>query len=490
MVTAPGFARAVVPSGTTAVVADPHEIANVLGVEGIRSLIDSARGLPLDVFVMAPSCVPATHLETAGASLSAADLVPFYSEPSVLGLAEMMNVPGVLFKDPGVLEKIRSAKNGRVDGHAPGLSGKELSAYIAAGIRSDHESTSAGEALEKIRKGMTVFIREGTAAKNLEALLPLVRAENDGAFAFCTDDRHPADLLEQGHVNYAVRRAVGLGMDPALAVRLATRNPALHFGLRDRGAVAPGALADLVVWDSLEDRFPAIVFKNGKREAERGSYLAGMESIAPVAPSPFHMKPFGPERLRVRADGSPRLRVIGLVPDQIVTRSEWMQPTLVQGTVRSDTDCDVLKIIVAERHRGTGNVGIGFVRGFGLKRGAIGSSVAHDSHNCIVVGTNDEDMAFAAAEIAAMRGGLVAVEGGKVRAALELPVAGLLSNAPLEEVARCVEALNAAAHAMGGALRDPFMQLSFLALPVIPELKITDLGLVDVAAFDLVPLLA
>jgi adenine deaminase len=489
MVAAPQFARAVVPSGTTSVVADPHEIANVLGAAGVRYLIESARGASLDVFVMVPSCVPATTLETAGAELTAADVESLSREPEVIGLAEMMNFPGVLYKDPDVLAKLRSAKHGRVDGHAPGLSGASLSAYIAAGISSDHECTTAGEAAEKVGKGMAVFIREGTAARNLDALLPLVRPENADRFAFCTDDRHPSDLLANGHVNYAVRRAVEKGLDPALAVRLATWNPARHFGLDDRGAVAPGRKADLLIWDDLRDRFPASVYKNGVLVAERGKTAGAFaEGAGARCESTFRMPLPGPDAFRVAAPEGRRMRVIGLVPGQIVTRAEWALPKVEHGGAVSDPDRDLLKIAVIERHRATGRRAVGFVRGFGLRRGAMASSVAHDSHNCIVVGADDADMAAAAAEIARMRGGWVVTAGGRVLASLPLPVAGLLSDEPLDAVARAVESMTRAAAALSCGLSDPFMTLSFLALPVIPELKITDLGLVDVGSFARVEL--
>jgi adenine deaminase len=491
MVTVPQYARAVLPQGTTAVVADPHEIANVLGKEGVRAMLESAAAGPLDVFVMAPSCVPATAMETSGAELSADDIASFYGHPSVLGLAEMMNFPGVLFKDPVVLEKIRGAKNGRVDGHAPGLTGTDLSAYIAAGIRSDHECTTPDEAREKIRKGMCVFIREGTAAKNLEALLPLVGPGNADCFAFCTDDRHPFDLLRQGHMNYLIRRSIELGLDPVLAVRLATRNPALHFGLRDRGAVAPGLLADLAIVDDLKAMTIHSVIKNGRVAAENGTLISGFAPSAGIQAAPtIRVKPFGIERLGINAEERKKLRVMRMIPGQIVTRAEWVEPKIRDGKVVCDLESDVLKIAVLERHRGTGNIGLGMVAGFGLKNGALGSSVAHDSHNLIIVGTNDADMMAAAESLIRMQGGLVAVRSGKVLCELALPVAGLMTSEPLEAVSERLEALKKAARSMGCpvVVADPFMQLSFLALPVIPELKLTDKGLFDVVGFKPVPL--
>ncbi len=490
MVTVSQYARAVIPQGTTAVVIDPHEIANVLGKAGVRAMLDEAGAGLLDVFVMVPSCVPATRMETSGAELSAQDIASFYGHPSVLGLAEMMNFPGVLFKDPVVLEKIRNAKNGRVDGHAPGLTGANLSAYIAAGIGSDHECTTVDEAREKIRKGMCVFIREGTAAKNLETLVPMVRAENADCFAFCTDDRHPFDLLRQGHLNYLIRRSVELGLDPALAVRLATRNPARYFGLRNRGAVAPGYIADLAIVDDLKTIRVRTVLKNGRIAAENGVLDPRFTPAAGIPADPsVRVKPFGADRFEIAAEGSKKLRVIRMIPGQIVSPAEWVIPKTENGRVVSDTGSDVLKIAVLERHRGTGNIGVGMVRGFGLKHGALGSSVAHDSHNLIVVGTNDADMKAAADALVRMQGGLVAVRDGRVLCELALPVAGLMTREPLEAVSERLEALKKTARSMGCvAVEDPFMQLSFLALPVIPELKLTDRGLFDVALFKPVPL--
>jgi len=489
MVTVSQYARAVVPQGTTSAVIDPHEIANVLGREGIRAMMDSAKGGPLDVFVMVPSCVPATGMETSGASLSAEDIASFYPEPTVLGLAEMMNFPGVLFKDPEVLEKIRTAKNGRIDGHAPGLTGRNLSAYIAAGIGSDHECTTVEEAREKIRKGMCVFIREGTAAKNLETLLPLVRAENADRFAFCTDDRHPFDLLRQGHLNYLIRRAVELGLDPVIAVRMATWNPARHFGLRDRGAVAPGFIADLAILDDLRSMKVRMVLKNGQVVAESGVLDPRFVSAVKVEAIPsLRVKSFGIDRFEIKSEGSKKLRAIRMIPNQIVTRTEWILPKTENGRVMSDPESDVLKIAVIERHRATGNVGVGMVRGFGLKRGALGSSVAHDSHNLIVVGTSDADLRTAADALIRMQGGLVAVDKGEVLGELPLPVAGLMTSEPIETVSERLEALKQTARSMGCAVEDPFMQLSFLALPVIPELKLTDRGLFDVVQFKPVSL--
>jgi len=489
MVSVQEYAKAVVPRGTTAVVIDPHEIANVLGTEGIQYMIDSAKELPLSVYVMLPSCVPASPFETSGAVLSAKDLLPFFNEASVLGLAEMMNFPGVLMNVPDVLEKIDMAKNRPIDGHAPGLSGYALSAYISAGIRSDHECTTAEEALEKVRKGMMVFIREGTAAKNLDALLPLVKPENATRFAFCTDDRHPLDLGSQGHMDDIVRKAIQKGLDPVLAIRLASYHPATHFGLHDRGAIAPGFKADFMVLDNLEKISIRQVYSRGKLVAENGQCVDFPFSSRNVPRSlgAFHVKPFHVESLEIPVSKG-KIRVIEIIPGQIVTRMRIEAPRERHGKVVSDPSRDILKMAVVERHKATGNIGLGFVSGFRLQEGAIASSVAHDAHNLIAVGVEDEDIFVALQEVIRLQGGLVVVSKKKVVAALSLPIAGLMSNQSLEKVSQKIEMLKKIAHELGCGLEDPFMQLSFLALPVIPELKLTDRGLVDVSKFEFVPL--
>jgi len=488
------FARAVVPHGTTAVACDPHEIANVLGLDGVRYILDASHrqgsrtplGLPLNVFVMAPSCVPATHMETAGAELTAADIAEILTHDRVLGLAEMMNYPGVLFRVPAVLEKIKAAGDRPVDGHAPGLSGLDLNAYVAAGIRSDHECTDLEEAREKLRRGMHIFIREGTTARNLHSLLPLVAPENARMCHFCTDDRHPDTLLTEGHIDDLVRKAIAWGLDPVMAIQMATVNTADYFRLHNMGAVAPGYRADLLVLDDLKTVQVAQVYAAGVLVADGGRFLPDVSSFSVPIGSSVHVDASALDFTIVAGEGP--ARVIGAIPGQVVTDSLRLEPTVEGGCVVSDPARDLLKIAVVERHHGTGRVGLGLVHGVGLKRGAIASSVAHDSHNLVVIGASDDDMRAAIAAVADMGGGQVAVAGGEVRAACPLPIAGLMSDRPLAEVRDQVQALTVAAHALGCTLPDPLMTMSFLALPVIPALKLTDRGLVDVRKFSLVPL--
>ncbi|MBU1693708.1 MAG: adenine deaminase [Verrucomicrobia bacterium] len=492
MVTAPEFARAVVPRGVTAVVTDPHEIANVLGLDGIRYMLETSEGLPLRVFVMVPSCVPATDMETSGARLTAEDFGLLFQHPRVIGLAEMMNYPGVIHRVPEVLEKLAAAEGHPIDGHAPGLSGRDLAAYIVAGIGSDHECTTLEEAREKRQLGMHIFIRDGTTARNLDALLPLVTPAAAINCSFCTDDRHPADLLREGSINWLVHRAIQKGMDPVTAIRMATLHPARYFGLNKLGAIAPGYWADLVVLDDFEHFRVAQVYQAGQKVAENQMLLAPRARAKPLRlRSSVNVQWQGLDFRVPVPEGQgerPRIRVIGLVPDQILTKSLEEEASVADGAVVADPSSDLLKIAVIERHLASGNVGVGFVRGFGLKTGAIASSVAHDSHNIVVVGASDKDMMAAVKEVARLRGGQAVVENERVLASVPLPIAGLMSDMPLEEVRDRIEAMAKAAHEMGCTLPDPLMTMSFLALPVIPELKLTDKGLVAVTKFQPVPL--
>lgn len=487
LLSVPEYARAVVPLGTTTVIADPHEIANVLGLDGIRYMLDSSRNLPLDIHIMLPSCVPATHLETTGARLNASDLSLLINEERILGVGEMMNFPSVLKGDPGTLEKIAVAGRRVVDGHAPGLSGKHLSAYISVGIRSDHECTSIEEAEEKLRKGMHIMIRESSPARNLKTLLPLVNPKNSRRFSFVSDDRHPIDLVEEGHVDYMVRRAVKMGVDPVVAIQIATINTAEYFKLDNVGAVAPGYQADLIVFDTPSDFKVLKVIKRGEIVAEKGCLVTLLEAPDVHLRSSINIAWLATKDLSIETEGD-KIRVIEVIPDQIVTNEIIEKAAVRNGLAIADPGRDLLKIAVLERHLASGNIGLGFVKGFGLKRGAIASSVAHDSHNLVVVGTNDEDMMCAIEEIIKMRGGLVAVADGKVLSALALEIAGLMSSEPFERVEDRMRELASAAKEMGCRLNRPFMTLSFMALPVIPELKLTDKGLVDVDQFSIVPL--
>ena len=393
------FARAVVPRGTTTVICDPHEIANVLGFDGVQYILDASEGLPLHVYVMVPSCVPATHMETAGAELTAADIVGLMGHERVLGLAEMMNFPGVLYRVPSVLAKIEAAGDRPIDGHAPGLSGMDLNAYVAAGIGSDHECTDLGEAREKMRRGMHIMIREGTTARNLHALLPLVTPANARLCHFCTDDRHPDTLLSEGHIDDVVRKAIAWGLDPVTAIQVATINTAEYFGLRKVGAVAPGYRADLLVLDDLETVQVAQVYAAGRLVAEQGTLLASGTGFPQVPLQPSVHVDLSALDFTIAAGDGPA-RVIGVIPEQVVTNELRLEPTREDGHVVSDPARDILKIAVVERHHQTGNVGLGLVKGVGLKRGAIASSVAHDSHNLVIIGTNDDEMRAAVAAIA------------------------------------------------------------------------------------------
>ncbi len=480
------YARAVVPRGTLAVITDLHEIANVCGLEGIRYVLDCARHLPLELFFMAPSCVPATNMETAGATITPNDIRQLLRWQSCVGLGEVMNFPGVISGDTGVLSKIELARQKVVDGHAPSVKGKDLNAYIAAGIYSDHESVALDEAREKLRQGMWVMIREGSSEKNLDALLPLVTDKTAKRCFFVVDDRSCADLFRDGDIDAVVRKAIRLGLDPVRAIQLATINTAEYFRLNRMGALAPGYLANLIVVGELSHLKIDMVFYRGRLVASEGKPLfpaskTGGQKLADTV----KIRPFGVEALRLPASGETR-PVIEIVPGQIITRKRMERVTVANSVVIPDISRDILKLAVVERHKATGNIGLGMVIGFGMKQGALASSIAHDSHNIIAVGTNDEDIVVAVNEIERLHGGLVVSAKGKVLASLALPIAGLLSEEPLETVVKKLESVEQLAKELGATLPSPFATLSFLALPVIPELRLTDLGLVDVNEFRLI----
>ncbi len=482
------FAKAVVPRGTTTVVADPHEIANCLGLEGIEYMLKASNAVPMDMFFTAPSCVPATHLETSGSELSHVEIAQLLQKERIIALGEMMNFPGVIFSDPEVAAKLDVARkmNVPIDGHAPGLSGDHLCAYISAGIDSDHECTTADEAKEKLALGMWLFLRQGTAEKNLLDLLPAVTPNTMYRCCLVSDDRHPDDLMDLGHLDYSLRTAVDAGLDPVAAIRLATLNPARRFGLHYHGAIAPGRFADLAILEDIQKFKVLKTIFRGKIVAEHGNPL--FESPIDGLPSPrdFNLD-ISSINFEIRADGS-RARVIGTVEDQIVTQNLEMEISSRDGLVQPDLDNDVIKLFVIERHHGTGNIGKGLVKGLGLKRGAIAGSVAHDSHNLIVAGVEDEAMFHAVEAVMKNDGGLCVADASGVISILPLPISGLMSDRPLQEVRKVADQTIKAAKDLGALPANPFMTLSFLALPVIPSLKLTDKGLVDVENFSFVPL--
>lgn len=501
MLAVPEFARVVAAHGTTAVVADPHEFANVMGAEGVSFVLRSAKHAPIDIFVMLSSCVPASPLESAGAELSAEDLHPFLANPWVLGLAEMMNYPGVITGQSEVLAKLEMAAEWVVDGHAPGLVGRDLTAYAAAGIMSDHECVTSAEALEKLRHGLFIMIREGSQTRNLDALLPLVTPMTAEHFMFCTDDKDVRDLLEEGQIDFMIRKAIGHGLDPILAIRLGTYNTARYFGLRDRGAVLPGYRADLAVVDDLKQFRVTHTFHRGllvaqdgrciiepQHEAERRAPLRSSVDVRWIEPSDFLI----PAPAGSSESSPPRIHVIHVLENRIDTERSIERAAVREGCLVADPSRDLAKMVVIERHRASGEIGHGFVKGFGFRsaHGAIASSVAHDAHNIIVVGMSDEDMFAAAVRLVKLRGGLVVASEGKVVAEVPLPIAGLVSDEQAEATADRLRALCRAASDLGCPLEQPFMALSFLSLSVIGKLKLTNLGLIDVERFKVIPLIA
>ena len=479
------YAEAVVPRGVTGIVTDLHEIANVKGIAGIKYILSCAKSLPLNMYFMAPSCVPATHLETAGACLTSDDMRHVLSFAETIGLGEMMNFPGVLFADGQVLAKISASQDKVIDGHAPGLGDKDLNAYISSGITSDHESTKLAEAREKLRKGMYVMIREGSSEKNLEELLPLVTDKTYKRCIFVVDDRSCSDLLNDGDIDAVVRKAIRLGLDPVRAIQLATINTAERFRIPAVGAIAPGYMANIAVLSDLRKFKTEMVFHRGKLVARAGAPLFTPSVCANKQMThTMKVKPFGIEKLKINAD-TWHYPVIEIVPNQIITKSVNEKPKIYDGAIVSDTKRDILKLVVVERHKATGNIGLGLVKGFGIKRGALASSIAHDSHNIVAVGTNDNDLYAAIKKVETLGGGLAVAADGKMLSTLPLPIAGLLSDQPLEQVVKKLEEVEKAAANLGSKLAAPFATLSFLALPVIPELRLTDKGLVDVLQFKI-----
>ena len=473
------FAKAVVPEGTLTVIADPHEISNVFGLHGISFMREACKNIPLQVYMMLPSCVPATQFETSGFDLASYDLSFLIDAPEVLGIAEMMNYPGVLNCNKEVMSKLKLGKSKykKIDGHAPNLSGKDLCAYVASGVMSDHECTTVKEAEEKLGLGMYVMIREGSAAKDLQALIPILKEGNTDRCILVTDDRHPTDL--KGHINDMIRQCVSAGVNPVTAIKAASFNTAKYFGLNNLGAIAPGYKADLLVFDNLEDFKPQIVFKDGQIVAQNGELTVDTEhNEIPKLRGSVNVKWIEHEDFQIPAK-TDTVKAIEIIPGSLLTKATTSKIKIVNGLAEPNIENDVLKITVLERHRATGNIGKGFVKGFGLKSGAIASTVAHDSHNMIVIGTNDADMELAAIELVKSQGGKVVVNNGEVLAKLPLPIAGLMSDKPFDYVLEHCNMLREQVHKIGCKLDDPFMTIAFLSLSVIPELKITDKGVFD-----------
>ena len=490
LLTPSAFARAVLPHGTTSIFIDPHEIANVLGIKGINYMLKATENLPLNVFILVPSCVPATNLETSGASITAEKIAKLLQHPRVVGLAEMMNFPGVINADKTVLGKIMAthATQKVIDGHAPLLTGKMLQAYIGVGIDSDHETTQLNEAIEKLEAGMWLMLRQGTAAKNLLTLLPAVNSFTVHRCLLCCDDKEPTDLQKQGHIDHLIKLAIKAGINPIWAIKMATINCAQRFGIKRLGAIAPGYRADLVLVKNLKDFQIETVIKDGKVIFEKGELKLSLSPyIEPEVTNTVHLKDISPDDFRIFVQGK-KVRVIGLLPDQIITKHLIKEVTKNREEIVADLEQDIIKIAVIERHHATGNIGLGLISGLGLKKGAIASSVSHDSHNIVVAGVNNQDMYIAVKAVEKMQGGFVLVENEMVKAGLALPIAGLISPLSAQEVGFHMKTLCQEAKNLGISLPNPFLTLSFVALPVIPELRLTDKGLVDVNKFEFVGL--
>ncbi|MEC3862383.1 adenine deaminase [Mesobacterium sp. TK19101] len=477
------FDRCVAPRGVTTTICDPHEIANVIGAEGIRYFQQASRHTLMDIRVQLSSCVPSTHMETAGAELLVADLAELMGHPSGIGMAEFMNYPGVIFRDPQAMDKLRLFQGGHIDGHCPLLSGKDLNAYVAAGIRTEHEATTAEEALEKLRKGMRVLIREGSVSKDLHALQPLLTERTAPYMCLCTDDRNPLDIAEFGHLDYMIRELIAQGTPPLAAYRAATLSGAEAFGLKDRGIIAPGKRADIVAIDSLEGCHAQLVLCGGV--VANDAAFAAREWIEPVGRGSVKALKVTAQDFR-HSGNKTETDVIGIIEGKIITRHLFEEIAIEDGDKRPDPARDLVRIAVVERHGRNGNIATGFVRGFGMTSGAIASTVCHDHHNIACVGVDYADMALAANRLSDLEGGFVVTQGGKVLAELALPVAGLMSLASFEEVRDHLVSLRDAAKSLDVVLHEPFLQLAFLALPVIPALKITDRGMVDVTKFEII----
>ena len=490
MTTPENFAKAILPCGTTTCIADPHEIANVAGIFGIEYMINSAKNTEMNILFALPSCVPATHMETSGASLDADKLKELINHPKIVALAEMMNYPGVIFKDPDVMAKIQLAKDARkpIDGHAPNVTGKDLFAYTGAGILSDHECTAPSEAIEKLRLGMHIMIREGTCAKNLDDLFSAINDNTYNRMMWCTDDRHPEDILTHGHVDHIVRKAIKKGLDPIRAIKMGSINAADYFNIHDAGAIAPGRRADFIVTENLNEfKIDQVFVKGTLVDKNNVSNTSDKEILS--YPKVMNIKTTDVDfSIPAKHGNNTKIRVIEAIPDQVVTNEEICNPLVKNGFLISDPDKDILKIAVVERYSGNARTGKGFVKGINLKNGAIASSVAHDSHNIIVVGANDKDMIKAFEKVVDMKGGFAVALDDEIIESLSLPVAGLMSDKPLKEVEKMMEKIIKAVKSLGSELKDPFMTIGFLALPVIPQLKITDYGIVDVSKFEIVDL--